>query len=147
MSISPTAAATYPTSGSYVNWKNGLDQLVQAVQSGNVTASQQAYATLSQQLGSGNGSASNGQSNPSAQALNQIGTALQSGDIGGAQQALSALQQQLQARPHHHRQHSHGGGNGPVQDSVTMTGGSSSASSANATPSAATSGSGVDVTA
>jgi soluble cytochrome b562 len=144
MSLSSISAATYPTAAQYTNWKNGMDQLVQAVQAGNLTAAQQAYAALSQQLSSGAGSAGNGQGTPLTQALDQIGTALQSGNIGGAQQALPALQQQAQARPHHH--HNHGGGTA-VASNANTGGASSSAPSTDVAAAAATSAPGIDVTA
>jgi hypothetical protein len=70
--------------------RQSFAQLVNALQSGNLTAAQSAYSAFSAQTGGGSG--------PLSQALSQIGDALQSGDIGKAQQAqqaLAALQQQV----------------------------------------------------
>jgi hypothetical protein len=84
-------------------------QLVNAVQAGNLTAAQSAYAAFAQSPA--------GQSDgPLSQAINQIGNALQSSDIGKAQQTLASLQQQAQSAPpvhHHHGGHHHGGGEKP----------------------------------
>lgn len=74
-------------------------QLSSALQSGDLSAAQNAYATITQ-LGGDNG---NG---PFAQTLSQIGSALQSGDVGKAQQAMAQLKQHMQAmRGHHHHHH------------------------------------------
>ena len=82
--------------------QQAFGQLVSAIQSGNLSAAQSAYTTLTQ-------ASSNNPNSPFAQALSQIGDALQSGDIGKAQQALASLQQQVQAMKgaHHHHGHHH----------------------------------------
>jgi DNA-binding FadR family transcriptional regulator len=79
-------------------------QLARAINSGNLTGAQQAFAQLSQTLGStANGNTDAGNSNdPLMQALGAIGQALQSGDIGAAQQALASLQQAQGVRGHRH---------------------------------------------
>ena len=64
--------------------QQSFGQLVSALNSGNLQDAQQAYATLSQQQGSNQGSSANS-NNPFSQALSQIGQALQSGDLAGAQ--------------------------------------------------------------
>jgi hypothetical protein len=87
-----------------------FSQLGSALQSGNLTAAQSAYNTLSQSP------AAQG-SGPFAQALQQIGQDLQSGDIAGAQKALAALQQQAQGHHHHH----HHGGSQPTQVASNST--------------------------
>jgi hypothetical protein len=80
--------------------RQAFSQLGNALQSGDLSAAQSAYTTLSQSpAAQGNG--------PFAQALQQIGQDLQSGDIAGAQKALAALQQQVKGHHHHHH---HGGG-------------------------------------
>jgi len=87
-----------------------LSQLAQDLQSGNLSAAQQDYVTLSQDALNGTGSAtantaasgitpnllaSIGSSSSAADAftneLNQLGTDLQNGDLGSAQQDLLAL--------------------------------------------------------
>jgi hypothetical protein len=83
--------------------RQAFSQLSTALQSGDLSAAQSAYSTLSQSpAAQGNG--------PFAQTLQQIGQDLQSGDIAGAQKALAALQQQVQGHHHHHH-----GGSQPVQ--------------------------------
>ena len=80
--------------------RQAFSQLANALQSGNLSAAQNAYDTLaSSPAAQGTG--------PFAQALAQIGKDLQSKDLDGAKQALSSLQQQQQARGHH--RHHHGG--------------------------------------
>jgi hypothetical protein len=99
--ISPSGAS--PLS-SFQSDRQAFGQLVNALQSGNLTAAQSAYNTLSSSpLAQGNG--------PFAQALQQIGQDLQSTDpsaLADAQKVLASLQQQMQAHGHHH--HHHGGG-------------------------------------
>jgi hypothetical protein len=66
--------------------------LVSSLNSGDLTAAQQAYSSLNQlpRFANPNG--------PFAQAMSEIGQALQSGDLTGAQQALSSLQRRRGAR-------------------------------------------------
>ncbi len=99
--ISPSGAS--PLS-SFQSDRQAFGQLASALQSGNLTAAQSAYNTLSSSpLAQGNG--------PFAQALQQIGQDLQSNDpsaLADAQKVLQSLQQQMQSHGHHH--HHHGGG-------------------------------------
>jgi len=78
--------------------QQSFKDMLTAIQSGDVSKAQTAYAALS------NGKAGGDANGP----LAQIGKALQSGDIGAAQQALQSLQSQSGAHGHHH----HGGGGG-----------------------------------
>jgi outer membrane protein assembly factor BamD (BamD/ComL family) len=97
MSISPvSSASTAPQQSSNAsNFWQTFKQLQSALQSGNLSAAQSAYSTLSQsQAAQGNG--------PFSQVLQQIGQALQSGDLSGAQSALSSFQQQVRGHHHHH---------------------------------------------
>jgi DNA-binding FadR family transcriptional regulator len=104
---SERAVAISPVSSSAVNpnqsqgddaWQQ-FQQLVSAVNSGDLTTAQQAYTDFTN--GPGAKVAQANPDSPIAQALNQIGQALQSGDAGGAQKALAAL------RPHGHGGHHH----------------------------------------
>lgn len=90
--------------------RQAFGQLTNALQSGDLSAAQSAYASLSQAAGGDPNS-------PFAQALSQIGAALQSSDIGKAQAALATLQQQMQAMKsvHHHHGHHHASGSDPSQ--------------------------------
>lgn len=94
MSISPASLAasnSYQASQSDTGWQQ-FAQLVSAVNAGNLSASQQAYANFAQSP-----AADVAKANPDsriAQALKVIGPALQAGDIGKAQQALVSLRPQ-----------------------------------------------------
>jgi thioredoxin-like negative regulator of GroEL len=96
------------------SFRQTFGQLVNALQSGNLTAAQSAYSSLTQ-AGGGNSNS------PFAAALQQIGDALQSGDLGKAQQALAQLQQQLQSArgAHHHGGHHHRADNDDKSKSTT----------------------------
>jgi hypothetical protein len=125
--------------------------LAKAINSGNLTGAQQAFAQLSQTLGgNSNGGGSSGSNtnkpnDPFSQALDAIGQALQSGDIGGAQQALASLQQQAQSgrAHHHHGGHRGGGGSNGGTNASTAT----SPLTSGTTGTSATVGTSVDVTA
>jgi hypothetical protein len=91
------------------------------LQSGDLTAAQQAYNALTQNA-SNPGQTQNGQL---TQDLNAVGQALKSGDVSAAKQAYSKLQQDFQNVRHaHHRHHKH-----PAGDSQSSTPGSSGNSS------------------
>ncbi len=110
---SERAVAISPVSSSAINpnqsqsdvaWRQ-FQQLVSAVNSGELTTAQQAYTDFTNGLG-----AKVAQANPDspiAQAFNRIGQALQSGDAGGAQMALAA--QRARGHGGHHR-HAAGAG-------------------------------------
>jgi hypothetical protein len=64
--------------------------LVSSLNSGDLPGAQQAYSSLSQLQGGGQGRFAN-PNGPVAQAMSRIGQALQSGDLAAAQQALASL--------------------------------------------------------
>lgn len=98
MAISPVSSSTVnPNQNQGDDAWQQFQQLVSAVNSGDLTTAQQAYSDFTN--GPGAKVAQANPDSPIAQALNQIGQALQSGDAGGAQQALAAL------RPHGHGGH------------------------------------------
>jgi hypothetical protein len=118
--ISPFSAS--PIS-SFQTFRQTFGQLASALQSGDLTAAQNAYNTLSTSpIAQGN--------EPFAVALQQIGQDLQSGDLADAQKALASLQQQQQAHRGHHHHHGGGGISAPSSTSNTSntsnSGGSSS---------------------
>jgi uncharacterized phage infection (PIP) family protein YhgE len=97
MAIAPVSTTSASIPPPIDPMRQAFGQLTGAIQSGDLSAAQSAFAALTQaQPNQGSG--------PFSQALSQIGDALQSGDIGKAQQALAALQQQMQAMKgaHHH---------------------------------------------
>ncbi len=103
MTVSAISSLSASSVANFQSDRQAFGQLTNALQSGNLTAAQDAYNTLaSSPIAQGN--------SPFAQALQQIGQDLQSGDIADAQKALASLQQQQQARGGHHHHHHHGGG-------------------------------------
>ena len=110
-------------------YQQEMQQLGQALQSGNLSAAQSDFATLQaafSQPATTTGSTSTGSaSNPVVQAFNQLGTDLQSGNLSAAQKDFSTVQQDLQnnlSTSHfHHHHHSSGGsgsGNSSSQNSL-----------------------------
>ena len=101
MTISAISSSNTSAISIFQQDRQAFNQLTNALQSGDLTAAQNAYNTLaSSPMAQGN--------SPFAQAIRQIGQDLQSGDaaaLADAQKVLSSLQQ---ARGHHH--HHHGGG-------------------------------------
>ena len=105
-------------------YQQQMQQLGQALQSGNLSAAQSDFATLQaafSQPATTTASTSTGSaSNPVAQALNQLGTDLQSGNVAAAQKDFSTVQQDLQNlsnnQLHHHHHHSGGGGDSSNQN-------------------------------
>ena len=101
MTISAISSSNASSISSFQQDRQAFNQLTNALQSGDLTAAQNAYNTLaSSPMAQGN--------SPFAQAIQQIGQDLQSGDpasLADAQKVLASLQQ---ARGHHH--HHHGGG-------------------------------------
>ena len=90
LSVSPAAAFTansYQASKSDNGWQQ-FAQLVSAVNAGDLSASQKAYATFTQSSAADVARAS--PNSRIAQALTLIGPALQDGDVGRAQQALAS---------------------------------------------------------
>jgi len=111
MAISSISSATVSGSQSAnsQNMRQLFMQLVNDIQSNNLSAARNDYASLAQLQDS------NGGDGPFSQALSQIGQSLQSNDIAGAQQALASasLQRQLQGNHHAHHHHHLGGGSPP----------------------------------
>ena len=101
MTISAISSSSASSISSFQQDRQAFNQLVSALQSGDVASAQDAYNTLAASpMAQGN--------SPFAQAIQQIGKDLQAGDaasLADAQKVLSSLQQ---ARGHHH--HHHGGG-------------------------------------
>jgi hypothetical protein len=100
-----------------------LQQLSQALQSGNLSAAQSDFATLQQafsQPATATGGASSA-ANPLSQALNQLASDLQSGNLSAAQKDFSTVQQDVRSlngasSPHGH--HHHGGSGSQVLNSL-----------------------------
>ncbi len=87
---------------SFSKVKSDYKSLAEALNSGNLSDAQQAYASLQKDLPAKSQSSATtapGSSDP----LSALGSALQAGNLSGAQQAMAALQQAHGA--HHHRHH------------------------------------------
>jgi len=122
MSISavsgPSANSIQPSSDQ-ASFRQTFNQLVSALDSGNLSDAQQAYSELGQLQNGGQGPSQNS-STPLAQVLNQIGQDLKNGDVNGAKQALTSLQQ-AQGGHHHHGHHAHGAdASSNSQNTVTL---------------------------
>ncbi len=85
-----------------------FQKLGQDLQTGNLSAAQADFASLTQ-----NSAAATGATQPTlGQAFNALGQALQSGNLTAAQQDFSTIQQDLQqaGQRHFHHHHRHGSG-------------------------------------
>ncbi len=100
--------------------------LTTSLASGDLTAAQNAFATLLQDLGNTNTQASQqtGASSLISTDLTTLGTALSSNDLAASQKAYATLlqdlnaAQQTQATHHHHRHHRHAGNAQSTTDAV-----------------------------
>src|ERR1039457_4575293 len=108
MSVATISSAnnSYQTNP-YAQARQDFQNLGNALQSGNLTAAQQAFAQLQQPNPNSGQSQSTQNSNPASQAVQNLGSALQSGDLSGAQQAFAQLQQGMQATGKGHGHHHH----------------------------------------
>ena len=104
-----SSTSSFQQTSPQAQFRQDFTQLAKSIQSGDLSGAQQAFASLSQLQGNGQGPGSNPNS-PFGQALSQIGQALQNGDISGAQQALQSLAQQAQGGHHHHHGHAQASG-------------------------------------
>ena len=107
--ISSVDPSSQTPTASFNDPRNSIRQLFTAIQSGDLSAAQQAYGALGALA-----QPDPTQTSTVGKDFDAIGQALQSGNITAAQQALSTLQQDLQAAAqthrHHHGHHHHGGG-------------------------------------
>ena len=93
--------------------QDNFQQLEQALQSGNLSGAQQAFAALQQLMPnlSASNQTQNGQINSSQSlfrtGLNAIGQALKSGDLSAAKAAFTKLQQDIQSFNKGHKGHHH----------------------------------------
>jgi hypothetical protein len=110
--------------------QSDLQNLGQALQSGNLTAAQSAFATLQKayQSQTSQSTSSSGTTSPVSSDLTTLANALNTGNLTSAQAAFTQLQkdQQTQSGGHHHH---HGGMGGAVQSLISQLSNSSSSSS------------------
>jgi len=135
-----SSASLYQT-GTQSAWKQGAQDfkaLQSALQSGDLSGAQQAFATLQQDLPSSTqttkSTATSSQTTPTAKDFQALQSALSSGDLSGAQQAFASLKQDLQsAGKAHKHQHHHSGSESsatPVASSTPNTSGAQPVDSA-----------------
>ena len=141
MSVSPISSVyntyqTYQTNSqnNFSQVRQGFKNLASALQSGDLTGAQQAFAALQQLLPdpSASNQTQTGQSgsgqNQFATDLNAVGQALKNGDVSGAKKAFATLEQDMQSvqgHRHHHRHH-HGSSSTQSADSATANSSSQS---------------------
>ena len=95
MSISGISTNPYQLGATY---QQQIQQLGQALQSGNLSSAQSDFATLQQSFSQAvTGSGSTGSSNTITQAFNQHGSDLHSGNLSAAQKDLATVKQDLQS--------------------------------------------------
>jgi len=100
--------------------KQEFAQLGQDLQSGNLSAAQTDFATLTQmgpQSTSSSSSSTAASNSPMAQAFAQLSKDLQSGNLSAAQQDFATIQQDMQSNAVQsggHRHHHHGGGENAI---------------------------------
>jgi hypothetical protein len=130
MSISSVSSGhnAYQPSSTQSNFKQvrqAFGDLANALQSGDLSGSQNAFSALQQltqgvQFGSQSQSQGNSTQNQFSTDLSAIGQALQSGDVKLAQDALTKLQQDMQApRQEHHHHRAHGAAGATTASSST----------------------------
>ena len=127
----------YQTSGQnkFAQGQQGFQGLDSALQSGNLTAAQNAFAALQPLLpnSSTGNQTPNGQQgnnpNPLAADLNAVGQALQSGKLSDAQKAFAKLKQHMQSLQGRYH-HSHHNGSASTQSTRPTTSNASAGSNA-----------------
>lgn len=107
-SVSSASAAQLSGANAWQQRRQDFQALSQALQSGNLSAAQQAFSSLSSTFPAG-------VANDPNSMLAQLGQALQSGNLSAAQSVFSAM------RGHGHHHH-HGGGAPQVSTPVTSLG-------------------------
>lgn len=108
--------------------KQDFQSLADALQSGNLSDAQKAFAQLqSDGVKTSQTQNSNSQSSP----LQALASALQNGDLSGAQQAFAQLQQGMKAHHHHHNKQGAGSAQANSTSQVTSSTGTGDGTSSN----------------
>ena len=110
--------------------QSDLQNLGQALQSGNLTAAQSAFATLQKayQTQGSQSTSTSGAASPVSSDLTTLANALNTGNLTSAQAAFSQLQKDQQAQSGGGHHHHHGGMGGAVQSLISQLSSSSSSS-------------------
>jgi hypothetical protein len=99
-------------------FKQSFQSLGSALQSGDLSSAQQAFASLQQLQPSNSSSTSNLDNGPLSNDWNTLSQALQSGDTKAAQAAFTQLQSDIQThRKGHHHHHQPAAANAPSDPS------------------------------
>jgi DNA-binding FadR family transcriptional regulator len=105
--------------------KQDFQSLADALQSGNLSDAQKAFAQLQNDgVKTGQTQSSNSQSNSQSSPLQALASALQNGDLSGAQQAFTQLQQGMKAHHHHHNKQGAGSAQANSTSQVASSAGS-----------------------
>ena len=142
-----SAGAAYQANAAQTHFgqaRQDFKDLASALQSGDLSGAQTAFAAWQQVMQSGqagtqqNASQNGGKQNPFAQDMAAVGKALQSGDVAGAKQAFAQLQQDMQAVGRGHHRHHHAPATDDSAENVLMGPSSSSATDSDADGSGST---------
>jgi len=127
MSVQSVSSSTNPylsaTQASSSNLRSDFNNLITAIQSGDLKSAQSDFSQIQSAMQSVQGTQQNGsQQSQFSTDLAALGSALQSGNVSGAQDALKKLGQDMQsagkARHHHH----HHGGAAPSSTTASTNG-------------------------
>ncbi len=133
-----TVSGIGASDSSLINWQaqmtqfqTNFDNLGDALQSGDLTAAQQAFSTLLQGTPSNNNSQGTIQSD-----FDALGKALDSGDINAAKTAFSKLEQDMQTlkASHHHHHHKQAAQSDTDSNSQTVSDNTGTTSDSSTTP-------------
>ena len=116
--------------------QSNLQSLASALQSGNLTAAQNAFATFEQSFSASNsqqGSSQSGQSSPVNSDIQTLSSALKSGNLTSAQSAFLQLQKDMQTQQGSGHHHHGGGGQGQAVQALISALSSNSSTSTNST--------------
>jgi len=131
LNMDPFTYGTKDVANKMQQMQSEFQQLGQDLQSGNLSAAQSDFATLTQldpnlsttsSTSSTAGATSSQTSNPIQQAFAQLAQDLQSGNLSAAKQDYSTLQQDMQSamavHGHHHHHHSESSQNSSQQNPI-----------------------------
>ena len=116
LSSSLASYSTQSAQSQKQKFQQEFQQLGQDLQSGNLTAAQSDFATLTQYTSQSTASSSSQSTNPIAQEMTQLGKDIQSGNTSAAQQDYTTIQQDMQSHASHVHHHHHGSGSSSSSD-------------------------------
>ena len=127
-STSGVSYQNYQTDPTKDQFKQDLQAVQTALQSGDLSGAQDAFSKLqdlqkqhASKSGSGQSGSSANSSNPMQKDMSALQSALSSGNLQDAQSAFSQLQTDMKAKGTHHGHHHGGGSSAPEQSSTTSS--------------------------